>query len=77
MDKEKYGNVPFEKEDILELHKLRVEWFKSKNLEPSAMTAYLSCEFVGSLALCGYSEDFVKKTFERMLEKFKNHPMRK
>lgn len=63
-------------EDILELHRLRTEWFISKNLSSETMMSYLFEEFVGTMALQGYSEEFAEKTFKRMNEKFKTHHMR-
>ena len=75
--KSNIGSAPLEQDDIIELHLIRTKWFIDKGIEePSAMMAYLSAEFVGTLALQGYSDEFVKSVFERMLEKFKNHPLR-
>lgn len=75
MTKEKTGSAPLENMEIYELHEMRLKWFEDKNCSPSQIMAFLSSEFVGSLVLCGYSEEFVKKTFDMMYEKFKSHPL--
>jgi len=76
-DKDKLGSAPFEDPDIMEMHKIRLKFFKDRDYTPPQMMAFLSCEFVGSLALGGYSDEFVRKTFDRMYEAFLDHPLRK
>lgn len=40
-------------------------------LDPKEMCAFLSATLVGQMELMGYSEEFAKKTFDHMFEKFK------
>ena len=74
---DRFGKAPFRDDDIYEMHKIRLKFFMDRKYTSSQVLAFLSSEFVGTLALHGCSEDFVKKTFDRMFEKFKEHPLRK
>lgn len=68
---DKTGSAPMEQDDINELHKMRLEWFMKKGLSQAQMMAFLMVEFVGTFARTGYSEEFAKRTFERMFDSFK------
>jgi len=79
MKKNEPGNF-FKKDDILELQVLirrKFDWFKKKNISNEQIMQYLLSEFIGSIALCDYSDYFVERTFLSMFEKYKNHPLRK
>ena len=64
-------------EDTLEMHKIRLQWFLDKGYSQAEMMSFLVCEFVGTMAIAGYDAEFAKKTFDRMYQKFLDHPKRK
>lgn len=53
------------------LHKMILEFCLENNVSQAEALAFLSLTFTGTLAIAGYSEDFVEKTFERMKEQYK------
>lgn len=58
--------------EIKELHKLILDWSITHNLSTYELLAYLSATFVGTMAMANYSEEFVKRTLDRLLEEFRS-----
>lgn len=58
-------------EDIFELHCLIEQWGNSKGFTTAQMLGYLSATMIGTLDMWGYSEEFVKNTFDKMFMEFK------
>lgn len=60
-----------EDEDVKELHSMITNWAGKKGYQTSHLLAFLTSTFVGTMVMKNYSEDFMKRTCERMLNQFK------
>ena len=64
-------------EEIIELHKILLEWMLKKNKKPEDAIAFLTASWVGQMHLNGYTEEFFDSTLDRMKQSWLKHPLHK
>lgn len=63
--------VSVNQKDINELHALIENWAYSKGLSASWLLSFLTSSLIGTMEMRGYSDEFVRKTLNKMYEEFK------
>lgn len=55
----------------LEFYDIMVEFIRDKNLSYTQVLSFLTINFIGTLYQCGFDEDFVDATLDRMKKEFR------
>ena len=60
-------------DDIDDLHELMQNFLIEREYKPSEMMAFLTSQFLGTMAMYGYTHDFFNKTIDRMKDTYPHY----